>query len=140
MGAEDPGQVKVHTHMAECVDEEGSCWFDWLADTGDGGDSTYQVARLAARKTLVVSQSNNDQADSLILPRPNLLLIGGDLVYRAFPPASPRAPADVWLGGRRQPLTRARCLRCCQPLPRWTATINGCTRSRWPRLPCWGQQ
>ncbi|XP_075668225.1 uncharacterized protein LOC142638081 [Castanea sativa] len=44
-------------------------WFDFMADTGDGGDSTYTVARLLAQPKI------------LNLKRGNLLLIGGDLAY-----------------------------------------------------------
>nr|GEU78523.1 putative metallo-dependent phosphatase-like protein [Tanacetum cinerariifolium] len=57
--------------------EKDDFWFDFMADTGDGGNSSYSVARLLAQPSL---QALND--GSLInLPRGNLLLIGGDLAY-----------------------------------------------------------
>lgn len=55
--------------------EKDELWFDFMADTGDGGNSSYSVARLLAQPSIRV-RSN----DSLLtLPRGNLLLIGGDL-------------------------------------------------------------
>jgi len=50
-------------------------WFDFMADTGDGGNSSYSVARLLAQPSLRVPTSDS----VLSLPRGNLLLIGGDL-------------------------------------------------------------
>lgn len=55
--------------------EEDDIWFDFMADTGDGGNSSYSVARLLAQPTIHVQ--NNDS--ELTLPRGRLLLIGGDL-------------------------------------------------------------
>ncbi|XP_022880739.1 uncharacterized protein LOC111398010 [Olea europaea var. sylvestris] len=55
--------------------EKDELWFDFMADTGDGGNSSYSVARLLAQPSIRV-QSNNSL---LTLPRGNLLLIGGDL-------------------------------------------------------------
>ena len=50
-------------------------WFDFLADTGDGWNSTYAMARLLSEPTLDV-----DGAPAP-LPRGKALFIGGDLVY-----------------------------------------------------------
>ncbi|KAK7291133.1 hypothetical protein RIF29_06041 [Crotalaria pallida] len=59
------------------LSEKDDFWFDFMADTGDGGNSSYAVARLLAQpslRTLI--------GDSVVtLPRGNLLLIGGDLAY-----------------------------------------------------------
>lgn len=55
--------------------EHEELWFDFMADTGDGGNSSYSVARLLAQPYLRV-QNNGSQ---ITLPRSNLLLIGGDL-------------------------------------------------------------
>ncbi|KAK1379359.1 hypothetical protein POM88_026103 [Heracleum sosnowskyi] len=57
--------------------EKDDLWFDFMADTGDGGNSSYSVARLLAQPSLRV------QSDSVVLnlPRANLLIIGGDLAY-----------------------------------------------------------
>lgn len=57
--------------------EHEELWFDFMADTGDGGNSSYSVARLLAQPYLRV-QNNGSQ---ITLPRSNLLLIGGDLAY-----------------------------------------------------------
>ncbi|CAN4115090.1 unnamed protein product [Withania somnifera] len=57
--------------------EEDDIWFDFMADTGDGGNSSYTVARLLAQPSIHVQ--NNDSM--LKLPRGRLLLIGGDLAY-----------------------------------------------------------
>ncbi|XP_051139257.1 uncharacterized protein LOC127257038 [Andrographis paniculata] len=56
---------------------EDELWFDFMADTGDGGNSSYSVARLLAQPSIRVR--NNDSF--IVLPRANLLLIGGDLAY-----------------------------------------------------------
>lgn len=55
--------------------EKDGMWFDFMADTGDGGNSSYTVARLLAQPSIHVQ--NNDSVRSL--PRGSLLLIGGDL-------------------------------------------------------------
>ncbi|EPS68439.1 hypothetical protein M569_06328, partial [Genlisea aurea] len=57
--------------------EKDEMWFDFMADTGDGGNPSYTVARLLAQPSLKIR--NNDSMISL--PRGNLLLIGGDLAY-----------------------------------------------------------
>ena len=54
------------------VNPEGFC-FDFLADTGDGWNSTYAVAALAAQDTLEVGAKR--------LPRGRFLVLGGDEVY-----------------------------------------------------------
>ncbi|CAA2981512.1 Calcineurin-like phosphoesterase domain, apaH type [Olea europaea subsp. europaea] len=57
--------------------EKDELWFDFMADTGDGGNSSYSVAKLLAQPSIKVWSN-----DSLLtLPRGNLLLIGGDLAY-----------------------------------------------------------
>ncbi|KAG2663747.1 hypothetical protein I3760_16G048000 [Carya illinoinensis] len=52
-------------------------WFDFMADTGDGGNSSYSVARLLAQPSIHLTREDS----VLTLPRANLLLIGGDLAY-----------------------------------------------------------
>ncbi len=54
--------------------DAGDFWFDFIADTGDGGNATYAVARTALAEQLVC-------ADGQALPRGELLLLGGDLAY-----------------------------------------------------------
>ncbi|KAG6549218.1 hypothetical protein Mapa_009204 [Marchantia paleacea] len=53
-------------------------WFDFMADTGDGGNSTYSVARLLAQPYLRVPDKDNHYRT---LPRGNLMIVGGDLAY-----------------------------------------------------------
>ena len=51
-----------------------SFYFDYIADTGDGWDSTYTVASMLSRDYLVFDES-------LKLPRGDFVLMGGDEVY-----------------------------------------------------------
>lgn len=55
--------------------EKDELWFDFMADTGDGGNPSYAVARLLAQPLIRVRSSDS----VLTLPRGDLLLIGGDL-------------------------------------------------------------
>ena len=55
---------------------DGNYWFDFIADTGDGGNATYAVACAALAESLP-----GDDGESL--PRGELLLLGGDLAYPA---------------------------------------------------------
>ena len=48
-------------------------WLDYVADLGDGFDSTYTVAYLASQPTLDV--------DDFTLPRGKVMVMGGDQVY-----------------------------------------------------------
>lgn len=57
------------------LSEKDHLWFDFMADTGDGGNSSYSVARLLAQPALCAV----DDDSMLTLPRGDLLLIGGDL-------------------------------------------------------------
>uniref|UniRef100_A0A7N0VJ42 Calcineurin-like phosphoesterase domain-containing protein n=2 Tax=Kalanchoe fedtschenkoi TaxID=63787 RepID=A0A7N0VJ42_KALFE len=57
--------------------EKDELWFDFMADTGDGGNSSYAVAKLLAQPSIHIG--GNDSA--CVLPRGDLLLIGGDLAY-----------------------------------------------------------
>lgn len=63
-------------------------WFDYGADTGDGWDSTFAVARLLAAETIA-------PAGAAALPRGRLLILGGDQVY---PTASREAYGERLLG------------------------------------------
>ena len=53
--------------------ESGDFWFDFLADTGDGWNPTYAMARLVSADS--VAPAGED------LPRGRLLVLGGDQVY-----------------------------------------------------------
>ncbi|MBK9156400.1 MAG: metallophosphoesterase [Chloracidobacterium sp.] len=54
-------------------DDKSEVWVDYVADLGDGFDSTYAVAYLVGRKSIEV--------DGVILPRADCLVMGGDQVY-----------------------------------------------------------
>ncbi len=66
------------------VDAQGDFWLDFLADTGDGFDSTYTVASLVAASSLTLAGSGE------MLPRGRVLVFGGDGVY-------PTASRDEYL-------------------------------------------
>lgn len=63
-------------------------WFDFLADTGDGWNSTYAMARLLSEPAITADGAPDP------LPRGKALFIGGDLVY---PTASREAYDDRFL-------------------------------------------
>src|SRR5690349_18505591 len=78
---------------------DGELWFDYVADLGDGFHATYSVAWLLAQPRLAV--------DGRVLPRGQVLLMGGDQVYPVangegyesrmkgpYRAALPEAPAD----------------------------------------------
>jgi calcineurin-like phosphoesterase family protein len=52
----------------------GDFWFDFLADTGDGWNSTYAMARLASQPAIELAGAGQ-------LPRGKFLVLGGDEVY-----------------------------------------------------------
>lgn len=64
--------VFLHNHFSEYQE----LWFDFMADTGDGGNSTYTIARLLAQPSLRLL---NKEARFETLPRGQLFLLGGDL-------------------------------------------------------------
>ena len=59
--------------------KEDGFWFDWLADCGDGFNSSYQVSRLLAQPSIQVTSEMSNLPTKL--PRGKVLLIGGDLCY-----------------------------------------------------------
>lgn len=61
----------LYDHLSEKED----LWFDFMADTGDGGNSSYSVARLLAQPHIRVTRDDS----VFTLPRGDVLLIGGDL-------------------------------------------------------------
>jgi len=72
-----PDESKNSDLLYDHLDGKDELWFDFIADTGDGGNSTYAIARLLAQPSLVVKSDDS----RLIFPRGELLLIGGDLAY-----------------------------------------------------------
>lgn len=68
-GAQQDGLLYDHYSDREDL------WFDFMADTGDGGNSSYTIARLLAQPSIRIIED-----DSIFnLPRGDMLLIGGDL-------------------------------------------------------------
>jgi hypothetical protein len=67
---------------------DGSLWIDWVADLGDGFDSTYAMASLLSRKELKFADTP--------LPRGQALIMGGDEVY-------PKASRQAYMNQLRQP-------------------------------------
>ncbi|MEX2490416.1 MAG: hypothetical protein WD425_01505 [Nitrospirales bacterium] len=59
--------------------EQGDFWFDYVADSGDGWNSTYAIALAIAQPTLDVRLSARDEIHST--RRGQLLVFGGDEVY-----------------------------------------------------------
>ena len=54
-------------------DSSGAVWIDFVADLGDGFDSSYAIAYLLAQKDITI--------DGMTLPRGGALFMGGDEVY-----------------------------------------------------------
>lgn len=63
------------SHPPLAADKKDTLWIDYVADTGDGWNSTYSIAWSISRDTLSVP--GIDQP----LPRADLLVLGGDQVY-----------------------------------------------------------
>lgn len=53
-------------------------WIDYIADLGDGFNSTYSMAYLLAQPVITVSEND---AQQITLPKSNLVIMGGDQVY-----------------------------------------------------------
>ena len=68
-------EMKEGEFLYDHFSDKKDFWFDFIADTGDGGNSTYTVARLLAQPRLRVKMNGSVHS----LPRGQLLLIGGDL-------------------------------------------------------------
>lgn len=64
--------AQIHDERPGNADDT-EVWFDFVADLGDGFDSTYSIAYLLAQDHLTV--------DGKDLPRGHFLLMGGDEVY-----------------------------------------------------------
>jgi hypothetical protein len=91
IAALDTVPVDKHLERATRLKPEpidGAVWLDFVADLGDGFDSTYAIATLLARKALKVGMQ--------ILPRGQMLIMGGDEVY-------PKASEQAYSNQLRQP-------------------------------------
>lgn len=69
MAALDPPPPMIYDEFKDKPD----LWVDFVADTGDGWDSTYSVAYLLSRASLT--------REGTTLPRGQILIMGGDQVY-----------------------------------------------------------
>lgn len=58
-------------------EHDGEFWFDFIADTGDGGNATYTMARAALAAALPLDGLDARRS----LPEGQLLILGGDLAY-----------------------------------------------------------
>ena len=74
---ETPKQRRERASLVDDLvpDSEGAVWFDFVADSGDGFDSTYAIAYLLAQPLLRVDGMKDP------LPRGSALFMGGDEVY-----------------------------------------------------------
>jgi hypothetical protein len=77
---------------------DGEFWLDFLADTGDGWNPTYTIARLLTESDIAPDGAAGP------LPRGQVLVIGGDLVY---PTASREAYDDRFLHPFEEALAQA---------------------------------
>ena len=62
--------------MVERPNSDGF-WFDFMADCGDGFNSSYQVARMLAQQSICVK----GQESTICLPRGDFFVSGGGLAY-----------------------------------------------------------
>lgn len=92
MAALHRGQTPVEADFRD----RDEMWIDYVADVGDGFDSTYSVARLLARKSLKVGEYETARGD--------LLIMGGDQVY---PTASRKAYEYRFKGPYKQAFPRS---------------------------------
>jgi hypothetical protein len=69
------------TRIEILPDDRDEVWIDFLADLGDGFNSTYTVARMLAEPELSVLPPSSTGGESTTLPRAQLLVMGGDEVY-----------------------------------------------------------
>src|SRR5690606_18559549 len=74
---DDPMAIREwEKQMAHYTQRDG-IWVDFISDTGDGFNSTYSVALLAAQKSLEVI----DEDKKITLPRSKILVLGGDQIF-----------------------------------------------------------
>ena len=83
------GDAQWHDYSEDFEKNEDGLWFDYVADLGDGWDSTYTIARLLAEKTLNFTEDGQCTLDPNAptkTRRGRVLVMGGDEVY---PTSSP---------------------------------------------------
>jgi len=74
MKESNPGCIFDHTSQAINCRSDGF-WFDFVADVGDGFNSSYQIARKLAQPNLTIKFNEIDR----VFPRGQCLFNGGDL-------------------------------------------------------------
>lgn len=93
------------------VPGDGDVWIDYLADTGDGWNSTYSMA-------LCVSHDVELPEHQLTLPRADVLLLGGDQVYPTPAHTGYRTRfLDPFRAAFPAPVPKARSSAQGQPVP-----------------------
>ncbi|HVE45673.1 MAG TPA: metallophosphoesterase [Acidimicrobiales bacterium] len=97
---------EIQAALRECVcfdySDRSELWVDFVADLGDGFDSTYTVASLLAAEKLDLGPSSGATTPT---PRGKVLIMGGDQVY---PTASREAYEDRMQGPYRAALPYTR--------------------------------
>jgi hypothetical protein len=106
-----PGPPLVY---GEADEQEGALWLDFVADLGDGFDSTYAVASLLGQRHLELTESGDfaewpPTSPRRPLPRGRALVMGGDEVY-------PVATREEYENRFRGPYTAA-CPSTTAPAP-----------------------
>jgi hypothetical protein len=86
-------QTTLPSHVYDEGAESAEAWFDFVADVGDGFNSTYSVAYLLAQPSLSVG--------GVTVPRGRMIVMGGDQVY---PTASTQRYEDRTKGPYRAAL------------------------------------
>ncbi len=72
----DPASPSLHRRVP--VDEKGAVWVDYIADTGDGFESTYTMAYLLAQDRLAISEDGKTARE---VKAGSILIMGGDQCY-----------------------------------------------------------
>ncbi|KAI9914831.1 hypothetical protein PsorP6_007924 [Peronosclerospora sorghi] len=75
---------KDEDYCFDHLSEKDDVWLDFMADCGDGFNSSYQIARLLAQPQLEVewdAPERGKPTTKRVLPRGDALVIGGDLAY-----------------------------------------------------------
>ena len=77
-------EAQWHDYSEDFKNSEDGLWFDYVADLGDGWDSTYTIAYLLAREKLhfkADGQGTDDAEAPTKTKRGRILVMGGDQVY-----------------------------------------------------------
>lgn len=83
----DFGPSEGDGYTFEHLSQKKELWLDFCADTGDGGNSTYSIARCLAAKRIFVNlpeglaEQEGETGGRRMLPRGDTLIHGGDLAY-----------------------------------------------------------